>query len=546
MEPRKKGVSTEEGWPRDRMVAPADRARRRADARKRKKETASAQQERKSTDGLHLRGWKLVAFSVMAAIFARYYYWTDRPDPSRPIQEIGAYLLLTDAFHHGQVSLRMRPAPQLLALADPYDPVQNQPYRLHDASLYKGRFYLYFGPTPVIALYLPYLLIFGEFLPDRIGTWLFATGAYILACLLLRLLLQRFWPKTRSWLFFFLCVCLGFSNAFPFLLRRPAIYETAIAAGQFFLMLGLYAIARAAGNRKYPILMAALGGIALAAACGSRPHLGLAIAAAAWLLIPRDNVTVQARFQRIGAVLAPFSLGILLLLVYNYVRFGSLFEFGTHYMLSAFNPRKLQAVDPSRILPNLWLSVLEPPRLASRFPFVVLAPNPPFHLPKDFLGVEIGMGVIWVAPLIILIAVALTVRNKLEAAQRLEWSLYGCILAGLGVAWICVDSLVGSTMRYQADFSAVLFLAVAIVIAGIESRIHTGAGRLMRASIIALGLLGIGLNAAVGITGYYDNLRLEAPVQYQALADWFSPLSKILAGCGVPAERKPAPAVSVD
>ena len=41
------------------------------------------------------------------------------------------------------------PHPALLAMADPYDPVANAPYRVHDMTLYKGHYYLYFGVSPV-------------------------------------------------------------------------------------------------------------------------------------------------------------------------------------------------------------------------------------------------------------------------------------------------------------------------------------------------------------------------------------------------------------
>jgi hypothetical protein len=51
------------------------------------------------------------------------------------------------------------PAPEISALPDPYDSVANGPYRLHDASFYKGRYYLYFGPVPAVVLFLPFSLL---------------------------------------------------------------------------------------------------------------------------------------------------------------------------------------------------------------------------------------------------------------------------------------------------------------------------------------------------------------------------------------------------
>lgn len=59
--------------------------------------------------------------------------------PSGQVNSVAGsyYDLLADAFVHGQLHLRIKPAPELLALSDPYDPETNWRYRLHDALLYQ-------------------------------------------------------------------------------------------------------------------------------------------------------------------------------------------------------------------------------------------------------------------------------------------------------------------------------------------------------------------------------------------------------------------------
>src|SRR5580698_3740741 len=83
------------------------------------------------------------------------------------------YEYLVDGFLAGHTSLSVKPDPALLALADPYSPSQNGPWRLWDASLYQGRFYLYFGPTPVLLL-LPWRFLTGHHLPERLAVAAFA------------------------------------------------------------------------------------------------------------------------------------------------------------------------------------------------------------------------------------------------------------------------------------------------------------------------------------------------------------------------------------
>ena len=481
--------------------------------------------------GIRFPRWQWWVFCALILVFARYYYWTIHPAPY-PIREYGPYTQLADAFYNGQTYLRQPPAPQLLALKDPYDPQQNAPYRLHDASLYKGRYYYYFGPAPALLLYLPYSVIAGEALPDRVGTWLFAALAYLVACLVLKFLLTRFWPESPRWLFYFLCACLGFSNSFPFLLRRPEVYETAIAAGQLFILCGLYAMAHAAWSGRHPIVVAALGGTALAAAFASRPTMVFAAAAMLWLLVLGD-APFRDRLHRFAAAVLPFTAGFGLVLYYNYVRFDSPFEFGNHYQLAAVNVRKLQYFNASipRVLENLRYGVLEPPRLHSTFPFVTLAPAPPDSWAR---GIEVVAGIVWVAPLIMLLAAAGIAWRKLAAARRRDWAVCAATLALLGTAWIGADGFVGATMRYQADSAAVLLLASSLVMAGLFVGAGPRASRWLYGSVIALGLLGVIVNGATGITGYYNNFRLEAPEQYQSLAASFDSVAKVLAWFGIP------------
>src|SRR5262245_43808072 len=105
---------------------------------------------------------KLTRIVCMIGIFAVtwwFYSWTARSSGKPFAYDKGSgghYELLTDAFESGRLSLPVEPVPQLLQLDDPYDPDKNAPYRvLHDASLYRTKYYLYFGPTPVISLLLP-------------------------------------------------------------------------------------------------------------------------------------------------------------------------------------------------------------------------------------------------------------------------------------------------------------------------------------------------------------------------------------------------------
>ena len=130
---------------------------------------------------------------------------------------------------------------ELLALKDPWDPVANAPYRLHDASLYNGHYYVYFGPVPVITLYLPWRIVTGWSIPNNLAVILFLLAGYIFSCLLLFTLLdgagvQPSWLQKRIAIAALgLCRFALFRRYDCWLLRWVSIGSFAVASLLFFL-----------------------------------------------------------------------------------------------------------------------------------------------------------------------------------------------------------------------------------------------------------------------------------------------------------------------
>ena len=76
---------------------------------------------------------------------------------------------------------------------------------------------------------------------------------------------------------------------------------------------------------------------------------------------------------------------LLLLALYNVVRFGSPTEFGTSYQLAGFNPDEFDFFSLDRLLPGaLVLPAAAAPAFGLDFPFITLAPEYPGTLPEGF------------------------------------------------------------------------------------------------------------------------------------------------------------------
>jgi hypothetical protein len=275
--------------------------------------------------GRRLPGLVFVAFASLHFATA----WVGGPARNWHGQTSDYYPLLADAFRAGQTSLLVQPSPEMLALPDPYDPVANGPYRLHDASLYHGKYYLYFGPTPAIVLFLPYKVLTGSHLPTRMGVALFCTLGFACSCLLLFLLAKRENWRLPPWLGCTAVLSMGAVPGVSFLLIRPSFYEVAISAGYGFAMAGFLLAAHALGDdppRTSPLVGA---GFCFGLAAGCRPDLSLL----AILMVVLVAFRFRSHKWHVLAFLAPIVLGGALLAIYNYVRFQNPLEFGIRYAL---------------------------------------------------------------------------------------------------------------------------------------------------------------------------------------------------------------------
>jgi hypothetical protein len=414
-----------------------------------------------------------VVLLALVALIGTFYFWTASSSGNSFLfgKQLGdQYNLLADSFSSGHLYLKT-PVPEALKrLPDPYDPVANQQFRLagaHDLSLYKGRYYLSWGPTPVVVLFWPWRLLGVGDMPMNFAAALFSVLGLLFSVLLLRVLVRRYLPSTPPWMLVLATLALGLGNVVPYILRRSLVYETAIAAGFCFMSAGLYLLASGLlGGRRSEIRMAA-GSACLGLAVGCRPDLGLAVALAAGVGIlwwRRDGLaTGRERLRAAGILLGPFTALVLLLLVYNYLRFDSAFQFGQGYALGGADVPKRTIFSLAYIPPGAWYFLLAPPRLSLAFPYVLLPPPPAFPgpAPRNYDGVELTSGAFPTAPVTLLVVlVAILAWRRRTAVSRELMIVTGAFTAlGGAIAILLAATFWGTTMRYEADYTSVLILA---------------------------------------------------------------------------------------
>jgi hypothetical protein len=448
------------------------------------------------------------------------------------------YNFQVDAFLQGQVALLVRPLPQLLALSDPYDPAANAPYRIHDLALYHGRYYLTWGPTPALTSFLPWrLLPFGE-LPSNLAVVLYAWLGLVFALLLARFLIRRFLPGTPRWMAVLGAAALALSSTAPFLLPNSLVYEVALSCGYCFLFAGLWLLATGAlGDRVKPVRLAG-GSACIGLAAGARPPLGLAgalcIVLLMWLWRTGATPTRSERLRLASALLLPLGICATLLLAYNYVRFGSVTEFGLTYQLAGEETMLKHSFRLAYLPPGLWYYLFAPPRFTLAFPFFHLPPPPdyPFTLPDGYTGLEHASGIFTTTPITLLLPLGaiFAVRHR-GRSSPLFTAVVACLaLLGLVIAAAISVALWGATERYELDFAPLLLIA-ALLVWWRGSHVLKGRARTaLRAGGAVLVAVGCAAGAAFPVS---DSLRAGNPGAYRRLesvTSWVPMLGAALAG----------------
>jgi hypothetical protein len=494
---------------------------RRPDARERQPRLAS------------LRVDRLTLYLVLTFVIgAAFYMWT--AGTSYPLSIAGGqsdyYNELAKALLHLHLAIGWAPA-GLVHLANHYSPEQNATYQAayHDLSLYHSRFYLEWGPAPVVVLLVP-LQLLGLAASPGLTVALFSIAG--LACTLatLRILLRHF-KSLPAWIGILAAIVLVFSTGVPFLLRRPAVYEEAISAGYFFVMAGLLLATRAIVGRSSRLVALSLMSLCFGLAAGSRPPL----VASALLVIPVYLAIrgVHPRRALLAALSAPCGVCLALLLAYNYARFGSPLEVGQSYQLAGYDPKTMHFGELGYLFPNLWYYGISPPRPTILFPFLTLTPPPftyPGGTPAGYGTPELTGGMLVMTPLLLFaFALPWLYRRRPLAVGPFAGALLVAAAAGLIAMLFLSFEFFATTERYEVDFTGVFLFAALAAWFALSTGPPGARRRAVRLVGAALAIWGCLTGFAVSFTGYSNLLRVTHPGTYRRLEDATSPISTAIA-----------------
>jgi hypothetical protein len=388
------------------------------------------------------------------------------------------YDRLAEAFLHGQTSLIERPKYELLHLQDPYEVEQREGISyLWDASLYDGKYYLYWGPAPAIVL-LPIKLFTSAVIGDQVLTFFFVCGAFLFGLGVLLVAWDGF-PSLPVWMIAPAILGLGLINPMPWLLSRPAIYEAAISSGQFFYLAGLYILFRNLHKKRVSIRSVVILSFCWTLSIGSRATLLPAIASSSLggvflILNGRYDQPIRPKLSLFLAMFGPLLAGICLSGWYNFARFGSVFDFGHRYQLTGMNLNSIYSriLSIANVVPNAYNYLLNPMRTLDVFPYFkphwgsyfmppVLGPASNLYYSEQVTGMLRGSPYLFLALIPVLLiwcAIRKAVKQKrgirdLAIEFLSDGSLADALLLTIGATLLFMPILlfIVCTMRYLAD-----------------------------------------------------------------------------------------------
>lgn len=457
-------------------------------------------------------------------------YWRDWPVTTDYFRQLG------QAFRHGQLALLQKPDPRLAALPDPYDFAQRggiaYPW---DVSYFQGRYYLYWGPTPaLIAAVFP--------LNDAQLACGFVGGTFLLGCSLVLALWRRHYRAIPWGLVLPGLLLAGLANPLPWLLSRPGVYETAIAAGQFFLLAGFLAAFFAIERSRPPAWAIFAAGLFWMLAAAARITLAPAVAFLSALTLYR--LWRNSGFHAWPTMLLfglPLFLGAGGMGLYNLARFGSILEFGHRYQLTGINLHADYSFvfSANYILPNLCNYLGRPYRFLSVFPYIkpvwasarcLVFPAPATYYTEQVTGLlfSLPLGLLAVLPILRVVVSAARGKTARPHSTRppqslpVDWEMLA--LAGAFVLELCtLLPFYASSMRYLADAVPSLVLLCTLGL----WQAWLAAGRAGRRLLQLAAFLGSAVSVFSGsllaVTGYSARLEHLNPVFFDLLTRFFTP-----------------------
>ncbi len=397
------------------------------------------------------------------------------------------YDMLASSLLEGRVDIDYSGAEILNSLDNPYDMRTRwntfsekgspQPW---DVSFFEGKFYVYFGVLPVLLFYMPARLITGNEFPNFMGVVIFSWLLIAMVFLLCKKLIDMYFKKTPFVMYILLCEATLFAGGTFYLIKRPDFYSIPIMGGVAFVTAGLYFWVSAVEKGELSWRRLCVGSVFMAFVSMLRPNL-LFFAAAAFVIFfksvfkDRELLSINSRLtgKKYSALrntvvfCLPFIIVGVTVMVYNYMRFSSPFDFGAAYNLTSSDMTKRGVV-----LDRWGLGVFE-----YLFKFPNFGPIFPWLKTTSYETMYVGFtsyesmygGLFTICPL-------LWAYGAVGKAKKSPVFPLAVFMGVMSFITVLLDIQAGGILpRYQGDFTLFFALGAAMIVLALAEKYPSAA-----------------------------------------------------------------------
>lgn len=415
-----------------------------------------------------------------------------------------AYAQQLDAFEKGQIALDLAVNPKLLQLDNVYDTGERDKKEVDyhwDRAFYNGSYYSYFGLAPLFTVYYPVYWLTGMLPCAALCQFILTAFALISIFFALNGMIRFFRLQPNLLLYLLgipavmgggmLYMLQGNLNFYYYPILSALGWLGAFAAFSFYGCLS-YA---SAGNHSIPYSLSSTrkgrplyslsffcAGVSVVMIVLSRPNLALlavafALPACLHILLERQTDTGQ-KLTAALPFLVPVLLGAAGICWYNYVRFGSVFEFGTAYQLTESDIRYNGfTLSFHHLKSMLYHYFAEPLTWTEFFPFLAPSWKRCFDF-GNYLYFECNAGLLNLPLNFGILLIGCTCFSKTKAAP-LQKATYILILGAVLLLGYIDFIMAGVHIRYVADLALTVSILSLLLILEHISYSNVKSGRIL-------------------------------------------------------------------
>lgn len=319
---------------------------------------------------------------------------------------------------------------------------------LYDTSIYKNKVYLYFGLTPVILFYLPFYLATKYFISDHIIVLILSIFIFLLHILIYRKILNLL--NRQNYFTVIPILIFGLASGIVLTYVSITIHLIPILTSVLCSLTALY-VFLLLSDAKYKNLKMFLIGLFLALAIGARP---ISIILAIFIFIAILIMDLKKFSHHYSNLLKnylcffmPLIIYGIILALYNYFRFDSIFDFGFQYQ---FSPNYMLNTTKNFyfVVQHLLYNIFYIPKFIAINPYVIFNN-------ASISNFEPLIGGFVIAPIIISL-IGLPKLNSLKKYKIIF--LFFIVTIITSFIYLCIDSYKGSNARFVAEYLSLLLV----------------------------------------------------------------------------------------